>query len=73
MTAQFDHPGLRLRHGIDRCGQISVQFEESLFGDRGQQLGLIGEVPVRGRGADPGAPCRLGQGEPFRSFLGHER
>ena len=58
-AAEFDHPLLRVRCAIGGCGQISVQFMESLFGDGGQQLGLVGEVPVRSCSADPGAARRL--------------
>lgn len=70
---ELRHPFLRIRHAIGRRGQLGVQVTESLFGDRGQQLGLVGEVPVRRRGADPGAARRLREGEPFRPLLGHQR
>lgn len=64
-TAELHHPLPGIRYAIGRRGEVGVQFVESLFGDGGQQLGLVGEMPVRRRGADPGAPGRLGEGEPF--------
>ena len=70
-TAELDHPGLRLGFGYRR--QLGVQVAEALFGDGGQQRGLVGEVPVRGRGADAGAPRSLGQREALRPLLRHQR
>lgn len=72
-AAELGHPCLRIRHAIGCRGQLGVQVKESLFGDGGQQLGLVGEVPVRRRGTDPGAARRLREGEPFRPLLGHQR
>ena len=49
-----------------------MKLEKSLFGNGREQLSLVREVAVRGRGADAGAACRLGQCEALRSFLCHE-
>ena len=50
-----------------------MQLDKPLFGDGGEQVRLVGEVPVGGSRADARAPRRLSQGEAFRSTLGHQR
>ena len=55
--------------GRDRAIQRLVQLDEPLRGHGGQQLRLVGEVPIgRGR-ADARAPGDLAQRETLRTLL----
>ena len=56
------------------CGggvQRLVELDEALGGRGGEQLRLVGEVPIRRRGADARAPGDLPQREPFRPLFLH--
>jgi hypothetical protein len=71
-SREFDDPVLGFGDVVLGGGQDRVELDQSLLSDDREQLSLIREMTVWGRGADPRAARSLDQREDLRPFLCYE-